>query len=132
MKDTPPVRGDHKEAVENAKGQQWHGEEIHRRDSVPMIAQKRGPSFSRLWASRRLAHRSGSTFEAWVFELIESRQQWLQYLRYCSVERQVSLFSGTWNSITRAIAGRRRAGFRSHAMHRLEDLDATCTTPSAN
>src|ERR1700678_4022309 len=56
MKDTPPVMSDHKEAVENAKGQRWHSEEVHRGNGFPMIAQERGPSVCRLRTPRCLPH----------------------------------------------------------------------------
>ena len=38
---------DNEEAVENAKAQRRHREEIHCGNGFPMIAQKRGPSFCR-------------------------------------------------------------------------------------
>lgn len=37
---TPPVMGNDEEAVEDAKSERRHGEEIHGGDGLPMIAQK--------------------------------------------------------------------------------------------
>ena len=43
MKDLAPVVIDHKEAVQHSKRQPGHGEKVHRRDGVAMIAQKHQP-----------------------------------------------------------------------------------------
>jgi len=48
--------GDDEETVENVKGQRRHSEEVHRGDSLPMIAQKGGPSVCSPGTPRRLPH----------------------------------------------------------------------------
>ncbi|MGD0734483.1 MAG: hypothetical protein ABR976_05020 [Terracidiphilus sp.] len=52
----PPVMRNDEEAVENAKRERRQGEEIHRGDSVSMIAQPGCPSFRRLRALWRFPH----------------------------------------------------------------------------
>ena len=47
---------ENEEAVEHAEAEGGHGKEIHRRDSFPMIAQKRCPSLGRLGTPRRFPH----------------------------------------------------------------------------
>jgi hypothetical protein len=56
MQNSPSVMGDDEEAVENAKGQRQHGEEIHPGNNLPMTTQKRGPSLCRLRTPRRFPH----------------------------------------------------------------------------
>ena len=56
VQNTPPIMRDDEEAVENAEGERWHGEEVHRGDGFAMIAQKRRPSLCRFGVSRRFAH----------------------------------------------------------------------------
>ena len=43
VQDSPPVMGNDEEAVENAESQRRLGEEVHRGDGFPMIAQKSRP-----------------------------------------------------------------------------------------
>jgi hypothetical protein len=56
MKDAPPVMRNYKEAIQQAKVQHWHGEEVHRGYCFTMIAQKSRPSHCRLRAPRCLSH----------------------------------------------------------------------------
>jgi len=56
MQDAPPVMCNDKEAVQHSKRQRRHGEEVHRGNGFPMIAEKCCPSFCRLGASRRSPH----------------------------------------------------------------------------
>jgi hypothetical protein len=56
MEDSPPVMRNDEEAVQHAKRQSRHGEEVHRGDGFPMIAQRSCPSFCRLRISWRFAH----------------------------------------------------------------------------
>jgi hypothetical protein len=62
VQDLPPVMADDEEAVEKAKGDRWHSEEIHRRDSLPVIPQECEPAFCWLRISRCSPHpaRDGS------------------------------------------------------------------------
>jgi hypothetical protein len=53
MQDLTPVVGDHEEAIEHAKCQRWHSEEVHCGDSFTMIGKKRRPSLCRLGIPRR-------------------------------------------------------------------------------
>ena len=56
VQNAPPVVGDDEETVENAEGERWHGEEIHRGNGFTMIAQKSRPSICRLGIPRRFPH----------------------------------------------------------------------------
>lgn len=56
VKDAPPVMRNNEETVEDAEGERWHDEEIHRCDGFPVIAQESRPSFRRLGTSRRFPH----------------------------------------------------------------------------
>ena len=56
VQNAPPVMGDDKEAVENAKAYRRYCEEVHRGDGFPMIAEKRRPSYCRLRTPRCLPH----------------------------------------------------------------------------
>ena len=56
VKNPPPVVSDDEETVENAEGERWHGEEIHRRNGFTMIAQKCHPLLSRLGIPRGFSH----------------------------------------------------------------------------
>ncbi len=56
MKNSPPVVRDDKEAIENAEGECWHGEEVHRCDGFAMIAQKGRPSLCWLRTPGRFPH----------------------------------------------------------------------------
>jgi hypothetical protein len=40
MQDAPAIVADDKEAVEDAEGDRWHGEEVHGRNRFPVIAKK--------------------------------------------------------------------------------------------
>jgi hypothetical protein len=44
VEDAPPVMSDDEKAVEHAKGQCWHGKEIHRGDGFTVIPQECIPS----------------------------------------------------------------------------------------
>jgi len=37
-----------KKAVQNAKGERWDGEEVHRRNGLAMVPEKRQPSLHRM------------------------------------------------------------------------------------
>src|ERR1035438_684335 len=56
VEDAPPVMRNDEETVENAEGERWHGEEVHRGNDFTMIAQKGRPSLSRLGIARRFSH----------------------------------------------------------------------------
>jgi hypothetical protein len=38
VQDTPPVMGNHKEAIQHAESERWHSEEIHGSDGFSVIA----------------------------------------------------------------------------------------------
>jgi hypothetical protein len=42
-KDTTPIVADDEEAIEHTKRDRWNGEEIHRRNTFPMIAEEGEP-----------------------------------------------------------------------------------------
>ena len=50
---------DHEEAVEQAEPEGWNSEEVHRRDSFPVIPQKCEPTFDSLEISWRSFHPAG-------------------------------------------------------------------------
>jgi hypothetical protein len=56
MQNASPIMGNYEEAVQHAKGQCRHSEEVHRGDGFPMIAQKGRPWLCRLRGPRRSAH----------------------------------------------------------------------------
>jgi hypothetical protein len=56
MQDSPPVMRNNEEAIKHTESERRHGEEIHRCDSLAMIAQKRRPSICRLGIPRRFSH----------------------------------------------------------------------------
>jgi len=56
MQDSPPIVGDDEEAIENAEGECWHGEEVHCGDGLAVIAQERRPSLCRFGVTRRFPH----------------------------------------------------------------------------
>src|SRR5450755_412456 len=47
-----PVVADHKEAIQNAKRERRHGEEVHGRNCLAMVSQERQPAFGGIWSSR--------------------------------------------------------------------------------
>jgi len=61
VQNTPSVMGDDEEAVENAKDQRRHGEEVHRGHGFPMIAQKRGPEGGEAIEEDRITSPPGAT-----------------------------------------------------------------------
>jgi len=46
----------HEEAVQNAEGERWHSEEVHRANGFTMVAQERRPPSCRLGIARSLSH----------------------------------------------------------------------------
>jgi hypothetical protein len=52
---------DDKKAVQNAKGERWDGEEVHRRNGLAMVPEKRQPSLHRIWIFRNSADPSRDT-----------------------------------------------------------------------
>jgi hypothetical protein len=56
VKNSPSVVRDDEKAVEHSEGKRRDGEQIHCRDGLPMIVQKRCPSFRRLRTPRRFPH----------------------------------------------------------------------------
>jgi hypothetical protein len=58
-----PVRSQHNRQVgmpvQDAVGQRWDGEEVHRNDGFTMIAQERKPAFRGFGVSRRFTHPAG-------------------------------------------------------------------------
>ncbi len=56
MKNTPPIMGNHEEAIEHAEGQRGHSEEVHRGNRFAMVAQKRCPTLGWLGISGSFAH----------------------------------------------------------------------------
>ena len=56
MKNSPPVMGDDEEAIENAKGECWHGEEVHGGDGFAVVGEKCRPTLRRFGVTRRLSH----------------------------------------------------------------------------
>jgi hypothetical protein len=56
MQYVPPIMRDPKEAVQLAKGQRRHREEVHGRDDFAVIAQERSPAFRGFCTPRRFAH----------------------------------------------------------------------------
>ena len=51
VQNAPPVNRNDEEAIEYVKSERWHGEEVHRRDRLTVVAQKRRPSFCPVRAS---------------------------------------------------------------------------------
>ena len=51
VQNAPPVMCNDEEAIEYVKSERWHGEEVHRRDRLTVVAQKRRPSFCPVRAS---------------------------------------------------------------------------------
>jgi hypothetical protein len=60
VKDTQPIMADDKKAVEHAECNRGNSEEVHRRDSFSMIAQKSKPAFRKFRISSRFAHPAGN------------------------------------------------------------------------
>ena len=56
VKDTPPVMRNDEEAVKNAEGERWHGEEVHCSNGFSVITQEDRPSLCGLRTSRRFPH----------------------------------------------------------------------------
>jgi hypothetical protein len=56
MKKTPPVVGNDEEAIQHTESERWYSEEIHRGDSLTMVAQKGRPLLRRLRIPRSLPH----------------------------------------------------------------------------
>ena len=52
---------DDKKAVQNAKRERWDGEEVHRRNGLAMVPEKRQPSLHRMWIFRSPADPSRDT-----------------------------------------------------------------------
>ena len=59
MQDTAAMVTDDKEAVEHAKADRGHGEEVHGRNRFPVIRKKHAPALGWLGASRRPLHPAG-------------------------------------------------------------------------
>ena len=53
MRDLTPTMFDNKETVQNSEGESRHGEEVHGRNDVSLIAQKHSPEFAFLFARRQ-------------------------------------------------------------------------------
>jgi hypothetical protein len=56
MQDTPTAVADDEEAVEHAKGDRWHSEEVHGRNRFPVVSKEGEPTFGWLAFSRRPFH----------------------------------------------------------------------------
>jgi hypothetical protein len=56
MNNSAAVMGDDEEAVEHAKGQRWHSEEVHCSDHFAVVAQKYSPLRGRSGIPGRFAH----------------------------------------------------------------------------
>src|ERR1039457_4415974 len=60
VQNAPAIMTDDEEAVQNPKGESGDGEEIHGRDSFPMIAQKGQPALGGLRVFGRSVHPAGN------------------------------------------------------------------------
>ena len=56
MKNAPPIMRKHKKAIQHAKSNRWHGEEIHRCNRLTMVAQERRPALGWLGIFGSLPH----------------------------------------------------------------------------
>jgi hypothetical protein len=59
VQDATAIVADDKKAVEHTESDCWHGEEVHRGDGFPMVAEKCKPAFRRLGISPGFAHPTG-------------------------------------------------------------------------
>jgi hypothetical protein len=59
VQDAATIMADDKEAVQDAEGQRWDGEEVHRSNGFTMITQERKPAFRGFGVSRRFTHPAG-------------------------------------------------------------------------
>src|SRR6202049_1236263 len=59
VQDATAIVADDKKAVEHTESDRLHGEEVHRRDCFPMVAEKCKPAFRRLGISWCFAHPTG-------------------------------------------------------------------------
>ena len=62
MQNLTPAMGDNEEAVEHAKSQRWHREEVHRGDSFAMVRQECQPIFLPAQDSGALSASSSAQF----------------------------------------------------------------------
>jgi hypothetical protein len=60
VQDATAIVADDKKEVEHTESDRWHGEEVHRRDCFPMVAEKSKPASRRLRISRCFAHPTGN------------------------------------------------------------------------
>jgi hypothetical protein len=59
VQDAPAIVTDDEEAVEHAKRDRWHSEEIHGRNRFPMVSKKGQPALGPVRISRRSFHPTG-------------------------------------------------------------------------
>ena len=59
VQDAAAIVANDEKAIEHAKRDRWNREEIHCRDSFPVVAQKRKPTLGQLGISRRPTHPAG-------------------------------------------------------------------------
>ncbi len=59
VQNTPTIMVDDEEAVEHTERNRWHGEEVHRRNGFPVVAQKCKPALGRRGIFRRSFHPTG-------------------------------------------------------------------------
>jgi len=59
VQDAPPIMADDEEAVEHAKRDRWHSEEIHRSNGLAMVSKEGQPALGRVRISRRSFHPTG-------------------------------------------------------------------------
>jgi hypothetical protein len=71
MQDLPPVVADDEKAVQNTKRERWDGEEVHCRNGLTMVSEKRQPSLYGIWIFRRSPDPSRDT----PFRKIETQLQ---------------------------------------------------------
>jgi hypothetical protein len=59
VQDTAPIMADDEKAVEHAKRDRWHSEEIHRSNGVAVVSKEGQPALGRVRNSRRSFHPTG-------------------------------------------------------------------------
>ena len=60
VQDSPPVRRNHKEAIEHTESKRWHSKEIHGGDGFAVVIQKRHPAFCWLRVPEGFPHPANS------------------------------------------------------------------------
>jgi len=83
MQDAATIMADDKEAVQDAEGQRWDGEEVDPSNSFTMITQERKPAFRGFGVSPRFTHRAGDR----LLGIVEAEHEKLAMNPRCSPGR---------------------------------------------